>query len=76
MLNNNLMFKIKSMPTENLCHCPFKGLVTLDAALQLRCSRGEIGENELCLISREKSEKAAFAVEKHNLPVRELTGIL
>ncbi len=38
--------------------------MTLDAALQLRCSRGEIGENELCLISREKSEKAAFAVEK------------
>lgn len=70
------MFKIKSMLTENSCHCPFKGLVTLDTALQWRCSWGEIGENDLCLISREKSEKVDFAVEKHNLPGRELTGIL
>ncbi len=70
------MFKIKSMLTENSCHCPFKGLVTLDTALQWRCSWGEIGENELCLISREKSEKVDFAVEKHNLPGRELMGIL
>ncbi|KAJ7997116.1 hypothetical protein DPEC_G00225620 [Dallia pectoralis] len=27
------------MPTENSCHCPFKGPVTLDGVSQRHCSR-------------------------------------